>query len=112
MNINLLLGIPDLHEDAFKPQGYGMKLFCGGGGGYTPPPPPPAPTPAAPVQQAVAPATTTDAAGNAVTASQSSDASSINANRTGKSRLRIDLDPLIAAARSVGAGGSGLGISG
>lgn len=102
MNINLLLGIPDLHEDAFKPQGYGMKLFCGGGG-YSPPPPPPAPTPAAPVQEAVAPATEGS--------TQNTDTATINANRIGKSKLRIDLDPLIAAARGT-AGGSGLGISG
>jgi len=52
MNINLLLGIPDLHEDAFKPQGYGMKLFCGGGGGYSPPPPPP-PRPTPPIPEPV-----------------------------------------------------------
>lgn len=105
MNINLLLGNPDLHEDAFKPQGYSMKLFCGGGGGYTPPPPPPAPTPAAPVQEAVAPATEGT--------TTNSDVSAINANRVGKSKLRIDLDPLIAAARGTGGGvASGLGISG
>lgn len=105
MNINLLLGIPDLHEDAFKPQGYGMKLFCGGGGGYSPPPPPPPPAPAAPVQESVAPATEGS--------TQNTDTATINANRVGKSKLRIDLDPLIAASRGVtGNGGAGLGISG
>lgn len=55
-NAQLLnLGIPDLHEDAFKPIGRSMRLY-GGGGKSSPKPadPPPQPRPqSAEEQQAV-----------------------------------------------------------
>ena len=30
---HLLMGIPELHLDAFSPEAGRMKLYCGGGGG-------------------------------------------------------------------------------
>lgn len=70
--------------------------MCGGSPSI--PSPPPAKEPAAPVQQAVAPAMS-GTAGD----------STINANRRGKSKLRIDLDPI--AAGSAGGSSSGTGLS-
>ena len=94
--------LPDL---AFQPVGKRMTLEGGGGkGSYTPPPPAPAAEPTN-TQAAVAPATE---AGNTT----NNDNASVNANRTGKSSLRIDLDPLTASKNQGAAGGSGLAISG
>ena len=94
-----------LPEMAFQPVGKRMTLEGGGGkGSYTPPPAPPAADPTN-TQEAVAPATENGSTTN-------NDTASINAGRTGKSSLRIDLDPLTATKNTGGAAGSGLAISG
>lgn len=63
------------------------------------PAPPPPKEPKAPVQAAVAPAT----GGN-------TGDSTINANRRGKSKLRIDLDPIAAGSAGGSSAGTGLSI--
>lgn len=101
MRYDLLTMLP---EKAFQPVGNRMTLEGGGGKGSYTPPPAPAPAPEQ-TQAAVAPAVEDGKTTN-------NDASSINANRTGKSKLRIDLDPLTASKTGGASGGSGLAISG
>lgn len=101
MRYDLLTMLP---EKAFQPVGNRMTLEGGGGkGSYTPPPPAPV-ADTSNVQSAVAPATDDT--------KTASDATTVDANRTGKSKLRIDLDPLTATKNTGGAGGSGLAITG
>lgn len=91
-----------LPEEAFKPIGKHMTFEGGGKSAPSPPPPPP---PAVETQAAVAPATESGSTTN-------NDNATVNANRTGKSSLRIDLDPLTATKNTGGASGSGLAITG
>lgn len=101
MRYDLLTMLP---EKAFQPIGHRMTLEGGGGkGAYTPPPPAPV-ADTSNVQEAVAPATDST--------KTSGDAATVDANRTGKSRLRIDLDPLTASKTGGAAGGSGLAVTG
>lgn len=95
-----------LPEKAFQPIGKRMTLEGGGGGkgSYSaPPPPPPAPAPEA-TQSAVAPASDSS--------KTAGDGATVDANRSGKSMLRIDLDPLTAGKTAGTSGGSGLAITG
>lgn len=100
MRYDLLTMLPEM---AFQPIGNRMTLEGGGKGSYSPPPPAPV-ADTSNVQEAVAPATDTS--------KTSGDAATVDANRTGKSKLRIDLDPLTATKNQGGAGGSGLAITG
>lgn len=102
MKYNLFDMLP---EKAFQPVGKRMTLEGGGGGGKgAPSMPAPVAAPKAEEKQAsVAPANDATTSNNGL----------MDSNRVGKSKLRIDLNPVVAGQSSAGSSaGNGLAVSG